>query len=207
MCPKLSRRKALSITRWQRCHLLRRRPTSSPRCTSTSLWKALQTLISKMESYKSCKLHHCMRKELLGNQIQRSFRREVSAQTSQSSEGHRASGNPAALFSPKHDEQRNQMWSSMFGNANLSNLSGTLLEGNKDHLLSQARSGLANRELHVESLNECIGDLQKRTEAQSIQQLTSQLQQMQEQMNSMESPGDFQDVESNYCGRLSHVSS
>ena len=31
-----------------------RRPTSSPRCTSTSLWKALQTLISKMESHKSC---------------------------------------------------------------------------------------------------------------------------------------------------------
>ena len=55
----------------------------------------------------------------------------------------------------------------MFGNANLSNLSGTLLEGNKDHLLSQARSGLARRELHVESLNKCIGDLQTRTEEQS----------------------------------------
>ena len=59
------------------------------------------------------------------------------------------------------------MWSSVFGNANLSNLSGTLLEGNKDHLLSQARSDPAKRELHVESLNKCIGDLQKRTEAQS----------------------------------------
>ena len=43
-----------SITRWQRYHLLRRCPTSSPRCTSTSLWKALRTLILKMESYKSC---------------------------------------------------------------------------------------------------------------------------------------------------------
>ena len=59
------------------------------------------------------------------------------------------------------------MWSSVFGNANVSNLSGTLLEGNKDHLLSQARSDLAQRELHVESLNKCIGDLQKRTEAQN----------------------------------------
>ena len=39
------------------------------------------------------------------------------------------------------------------------------------------------------------------------QQLTSQLQQMQEQMNCMNDPGDFQDVESNYSGRLSHVSS
>ena len=42
---------------------------------------------------------------------------------------------------------------------------------------------------------------------ETIQQLTSQLQQMQEQMNSMNVSGDFQDVESNYCGRLSHVSS
>ena len=47
----------------------------------------------------------------------------------------------------------------MFGNANLSNLSGSLLEGNKDHLLSPARSDLSKRELHVESANKCIGDL------------------------------------------------
>ena len=47
----------------------------------------------------------------------------------------RASGKPAALFSPKHNEQRNQMWSSVFGNANLSNLSGTLLEGNKTKII------------------------------------------------------------------------
>ena len=39
------------------------------------------------------------------------------------------------------------------------------------------------------------------------QQLSSQLQQMQEQMNSMCDSGDFQDVESNYSGRLSNVSS
>ena len=42
---------------------------------------------------------------------------------------------------------------------------------------------------------------------ETIQQLTSQLQQMQEQMNSMSDSGDFQDVESNCSGRLSHVSS
>ena len=89
----------------------------------------------------------------------------VSAQTSHSSEDHRASGKPAALFSPKRHEQRNQMWTSVFGNANLSNMSGSLLESNKDLLLSEARSDLAKRELHVESLNKCIGDLQ-RTEAQ-----------------------------------------
>ena len=42
---------------------------------------------------------------------------------------------------------------------------------------------------------------------ETILQLTSQLQQMQEQMNSMSDSGDFQDLESNYSGRLSHVSS
>ena len=94
--------------------------------------------------------------------------REVSAQTSHSSEDHRASWKLAALFSPQRIEQRNQMWSSVFGNANLSNLSGTLLEGNEDHLLRQARSDPAKRELHVESLVKCIGALQKRTEAQDM---------------------------------------
>ena len=39
---------------------------------------------------------------------------------------------------------------------------------------------------------------------QTIQQFTHQLQQMQEQINDS---GDFQDVESNYSGKLSHVSS
>ena len=41
----------------------------------------------------------------------------------------------------------------------------------------------------------------------TIQQLTSHVQQMQEQMNSMNDSGDFQDVKSKNCGRLSHVSS
>ena len=40
--------------------------------------------------------------------------------------------------------------------------SGTLLAGNKD----QARSDLARKEIHVESLNKYIDDLQKRTEVQ-----------------------------------------
>ena len=57
------------------------------------------------------------------------------------------------------------MWSSVFGNANPSNFSGTQFEGNEDHLLSQARSGLAKGELHAESLRRCTDDLQKRTEA------------------------------------------
>ena len=42
---------------------------------------------------------------------------------------------------------------------------------------------------------------------ETIQQLTFQLKQMQEQMNSLDSPGEFQDIESKCCGRLSRVSS
>ena len=153
----------------------------------------------------------------------------------------------------------------MFRYANPSNLRGSLLEGNKEHLLNQARSDLAKQELHVEFLNKCIGELQRQTEEQrlalqdapygfvesrreqvrlqeellmkekvlqntrirnmhevgeikraqeqriddvsgekirenleTIQQLTSQLQQMQEQMNSMNGSGDFQDVVSRF---------
>ena len=42
---------------------------------------------------------------------------------------------------------------------------------------------------------------------ETIQRLTSQLQEMQEQMNSMSDSGEFQEVESNYSGRLFYVSS
>ena len=101
--------------------------------------------------------------------------REVSAQHTQadrkeglrshSSEGQKALGKPNALFS---FEQGNLIRSSVLRNANLSNLRGSLLEGNKDHLLNQARSDLAKRELHVESLKKCIGDLQRQTEEQRL---------------------------------------
>ena len=42
---------------------------------------------------------------------------------------------------------------------------------------------------------------------ETIQQLTSQLQQMQEQMNAMNTSVEFQDMESDKSGILSHVSS
>ena len=86
--------------------------------------------------------------------------REVSAQypqddqkeslRSHSSEVQIALEKPDAWFS---SEQGNLIRSSVFRNANPSNLRGSLLEGNKDHLLNQARSDLAKQELHVESLN------------------------------------------------------
>ena len=42
---------------------------------------------------------------------------------------------------------------------------------------------------------------------ETIQKLTSQLQEMQDQMNSMNDSGECQEVESNYSGRLSYSSS
>ena len=42
---------------------------------------------------------------------------------------------------------------------------------------------------------------------ETIQKLTSQFPEMQEQTNSMNDSGDFQEVESNHSGRLSYVSS
>ena len=41
----------------------------------------------------------------------------------------------------------------------------------------------------------------------TIQKLISQLQSMQEQTNSMNDSGEFQEVESNHSGRLSHLPS
>ena len=59
------------------------------------------------------------------------------------------------------------------------------------------------RELRVDEVS-----VQKlRENHETIQKLTSQLQEMQEQMNSMNDLGQFQDVESNYSGRLLNVSS
>ena len=84
---------------------------------------------------------------------------------SHSSEGQKASVKPDALFP---SEQGNLIRSSVFRNAHPSNLRGSLLEGNKDHLLNQARSDLAKQELHVESLNKCIGALQRQTEGQRL---------------------------------------
>ena len=97
--------------------------------------------------------------------------REVSAQSTQagkeslrfhSSEGQKA----LALVKPTHCfHLSKETWSGVLcSETNPSNLRGSLLEGNKDHLLNQARSDLAKQELHVESVNKCIGELQRQTE-------------------------------------------
>ena len=77
----------------------------------------------------------------------------------------KASEKSDALFS---SEQGNLIRSSVFRHAKPSNLRGSLLEGNEDHWLNQARSDPAKQELHVESLNKCIGELQRQTEEQRL---------------------------------------
>ena len=73
----------------------------------------------------------------------------------------RAPGKPAAMFSSGIKESGNLIKSSIFKNADPSNLGRYLLERNKDHLLSQARSELMKQEHQIGSLNNCIGKLQQ----------------------------------------------
>ena len=68
---------------------------------------------------------------------------------------------PDALFSSRSDEPGNQFESSMFKFADPSKLGRSLLEGNKGHLLSQARSELMRQENEVGSFNSCINELQQ----------------------------------------------
>ena len=82
----------------------------------------------------------------------------------------------------------------MFGNADVSNSSETLLEGKEDHLLNRARTDLARREIHVESLNKCIDDLQKRTEVQD-----RALQEVEHEF--IESRREQSRLQRNYCGK------
>ena len=184
----------------------------------------------------------------------------------------RPCGKPDAVFSSRSDERWNQFESSIFRCANPSKMGRSLLDGNKDHLLSQARSELLKQEHQVGSLNSCVNELQQQAHAQGLelqdthhgyiesrreqarpeefmkekllqdtqirsmhemgemkraqelrvdeisvqkfrenhetkQKLTSQLQEMRDQMNSINDSGEFQEVESNHSGTLSYISS
>ena len=172
---------------------------------------------------------------------------------------------PNALFSSEHG---NLIRCSVFRNSNPSNLRGSLLEGNKDHLFNfrqdqtwrsknimsgpsisasvnyndkrkskdwrfrthntdllnlDETSSTARRIIYLRKVLRItqMGEIKRaqeqridevsvpklRENRETIQQLTSQLQQMEDQTNSMNDSRAFQDVESNYCGRLSRVSS
>ena len=57
---------------------------------------------------------------------------------------------------------------SIFRDANPANVAKSLLEGNRDHLLTQARSELMKQEHKVESLSNCINELQQPAYAQRV---------------------------------------
>ena len=57
----------------------------------------------------------------------------------------------------------------IFRFSNPTNVSISLLDGNRDHLLTQARSELMKQEYKVESLNTCIDELQQQTNAQRLE--------------------------------------
>ena len=58
---------------------------------------------------------------------------------------------------------------SIFRNSNPTNVAKSLLNGNRDHLLTKARSELMKQEQKVESLNTCIGELQQQAYAQRLE--------------------------------------
>ena len=71
-----------------------------------------------------------------------------------------ASGKPDAMFfSSRSNEPGNQFEGSIFKFADPSNLGRSLLQGNKDHLLCQARSELVKQAHQVQVLNNCVGEL------------------------------------------------
>ena len=81
---------------------------------------------------------------------------------SSSSQEPSAPGKPAALFSFGSEEQGHQFKSSVFKYADPSNLGTSLLEGNTDHLLSQAKSDVTRRELQQRSQDAQHGYIESR---------------------------------------------
>ena len=107
-------------------------------------------------------------------------------------------------------------WNCRAHSTDLSNLDDNKLDHKKESSMKQK----VLRDTQIRNMHEMVDmkraqeprvdevSVQKfRENHETIQKLTSQLQEMQEQMNSMNHSGDFQDVESNHSGRLSYVSS
>ena len=68
-----------------------------------------------------------------------------------------------------HSERKGLMSSSSQKSDNSANVAKSLLDGNRDHLLTQARSELMKQEHKVESLNNCLYELQQRAYARRLE--------------------------------------
>ena len=79
---------------------------------------------------------------------------------SSSSQEPSAPGKPAALFSLRSEEPENQFKSSVFKNADPSNVRKSLLDGNSNYEAGTSK---------VESLNSCIDELQQQAYAQRLE--------------------------------------
>ena len=92
-----------------------------------------------------------------------------------------ATGKPVAVFSCQNGlnqdtfSEREQLVEilgsneSIFRFSNLANVAKSLRGGNRDHSLPQARSELLKQEHKVESLNNCISELQQQAFAQRLE--------------------------------------
>ena len=69
----------------------------------------------------------------------------------------------------RRNEPGNRCVHSVFRLADRANVGKSLLDGNKDHLLNQARSELVKQEHEEGSLNSCINELQQQTYAQRLE--------------------------------------
>ena len=104
---------------------------------------------------------------------------------SSSSQDPTSTGKPVAVFS-SHNRLNRDTFSDrdefsfrhqqVFGSnepfirfSNLANFAKSLLNGNRDHLLTEARSELMKQEYKVESLNTCISELQQQTYCQRLE--------------------------------------
>ena len=120
----------------------------------TASWKPKAEVIQKRgASAQRTQADHLRRESMMSN----------------SSQEPRASGKLDAVFSARSDERQNQFESSIFKFADPSKSARSLLEGNKDHLLSQGRSELMKQEHQVGSLNSFINDLQQQAYAQRLE--------------------------------------
>ena len=71
-------------------------------------------------------------------------------------------------------------------NSNPRHVAKSLLDGNRDHLLTQTRSELMKQEQNVESLNRCISELQQQVSAQRLE-----LRPITEALNLVENKCDY----------------
>ena len=72
------------------------------------------------------------------------------------------------------DESSVRANESVFRNADPANVAKSLLEGNRDHLLSQASVGLMKQGRQVGSLTICISELQQHAYAQRLELFDAQ---------------------------------